>query len=144
MIHQAIEISLEHTPVGVNPNGWTPKLYTYVLDNSPEIDENRVRPAVIICPGGGYMMTSDREAEAVAIRLNALGFQAFVLQCGSRSLSARTGRTGAGRFDSTAACGGMACGPESNYGCRVFCRRSFGGKPRCILESFDFDRPVPG
>lgn len=85
MIHQAIEISLEHTPLGVNPNGlnpngWTPKLYTYVLDNSPEIDENRVRPAVIICPGGGYAMTSDREAEAVAIRLNALGFQAFVLR----------------------------------------------------------------
>ena len=107
MIHQAIEISLEHTPLGVNPNGWTPKLYTYVLDNSPEIDENRVRPAVIICPGGGYMMTSDREAEAVAIRLNALGFQAFVLRYSVAP--ARTGGTGARRFDGTAACGGMAC-----------------------------------
>ena len=80
MIHQVIEISLAQTPLGENEHGWTPKLYTYVLDNSPEIDLNRVRPAVIICPGGGYTMTSDREAEAVAIRLNALGFQAFVLR----------------------------------------------------------------
>ena len=80
MIHQAIEISLAQTPLGANEDGWKPKLYTYVLDNSPEIDQNRRRPAVIICPGGGYMMTSDREAEAVAIRLNALGFQAFVLR----------------------------------------------------------------
>ena len=127
MIHQAIEISLEHTPLGVNPNGWTPKLYTYVLDNSPEIDENRVRPAVIICPGGGYAMTSDREAEAVAIRLNALGFQAFVL------------RYSVAPAVFPRALAELACGPESNYGCRVFCRRSFGGKPRCILESFDFD-----
>jgi acetyl esterase/lipase len=56
------------------------KLTTYVLDNYDVIDSNRRRPAVIICPGGAYRMTSDREAEAVAIQLNAAGFQAFVLR----------------------------------------------------------------
>lgn len=37
------------------------------------------RPAVIICPGGGYSYTSSRESEAVAVQYLAAGFQAFVL-----------------------------------------------------------------
>lgn len=55
-------------------------LTTYVLDNSHEIDPTRQRPAIIICPGGGYEMTSDREAEAVAIKMLSYGFHAFVLR----------------------------------------------------------------
>lgn len=80
MIHEIIEINLEDTALGAVPNGCQPKLYTYVLDNYPDIDPDRHRPAVVICPGGGYEMTSDREAEAIAVRLNALGFQAFILR----------------------------------------------------------------
>ena len=49
--------------------GENAQLVTYILDNSPEIDENRERPAILICPGGGYEMTSDREAEAIAIQM---------------------------------------------------------------------------
>ncbi|MBM6700019.1 alpha/beta hydrolase [Bifidobacterium pullorum subsp. saeculare] len=52
----------------------------YVLDNSPELDMGRRRPAVLILPGGAYAMTSDREAEPVAVNLLAHGFQAFVLR----------------------------------------------------------------
>lgn len=37
------------------------------------------RPAVIICPGGGYCYTSARESEAVAMQYLAAGMQAFVL-----------------------------------------------------------------
>ncbi len=37
------------------------------------------RPAVIICPGGAYLYTSEREAEPVALRFASLGYQAFVL-----------------------------------------------------------------
>lgn len=55
-------------------------LYGYVLDNSPEIDMNRHRPAILILPGGGYEMTSDREAEPIAIQFAAAGYQAFVLR----------------------------------------------------------------
>ncbi len=54
-------------------------LSVYVLDNNPEVDENRVRPAVLICPGGGYRFTSEREAEPIAIKMNSFGYQAFVL-----------------------------------------------------------------
>lgn len=37
------------------------------------------RPAIIICPGGGYCYTSPREAECVAMQYLAAGMQAFVL-----------------------------------------------------------------
>ena len=54
-------------------------LREYVLDNSVEIDINRKRPAVLVCPGGGYSMVSDREAEPVALKFLANGYSAFVL-----------------------------------------------------------------
>ena len=41
-------------------------LTTYVMENSPEMEPDRVRPAVIICPGGGYEMLSDPEKIIVA------------------------------------------------------------------------------
>lgn len=39
----------------------------------------RYRSAIIICPGGGYSTLSETEADAVALRFQAYGFQAFVL-----------------------------------------------------------------
>ena len=38
------------------------------------------RPAVMVIPGGGYAMCSDREAEIVAYPYLAVGFHAFVLR----------------------------------------------------------------
>jgi len=38
------------------------------------------KPAVLICPGGAYLFTSDREAEPIALAYAAKGFQAFVLR----------------------------------------------------------------
>lgn len=55
-------------------------LESYILNDSPEFQSGRLRPAVIVCPGGGYMMTSDREAEPVALRFAARGFHTFVLR----------------------------------------------------------------
>ncbi|MGJ9385042.1 alpha/beta hydrolase [Salipaludibacillus sp. CF4.18] len=71
MIHEIITIRTENSEA---------KLYTYILNNSPDIDSERKRPTIVICPGGGYEFTSDREAEPVAIRLNAMGFNACVLR----------------------------------------------------------------
>ncbi|MBQ6780482.1 MAG: alpha/beta hydrolase [Treponema sp.] len=56
-----------------------PRLTTYLLDNYESLDPNRIRPLVIICPGGGYDHLSAREAEAIAIRFNNMGFQAVLL-----------------------------------------------------------------
>lgn len=56
----------------------TPTLTTYIQDNIPA-QAGRRRPAVVICPGGGYHMCSERESEPVALAFAARGFQAFVL-----------------------------------------------------------------
>lgn len=41
--------------------------------------EDFLRPAVIICPGGGYEFTTERESEPVALAFMEKGYQAFVL-----------------------------------------------------------------
>lgn len=55
-------------------------LFTYILDNSQEFKKDEKKPAIIICPGGGYLRTSDREAEPVAMRFAAQGYHTFVLR----------------------------------------------------------------
>ena len=43
------------------------KLYTYMWEKSPEIGIDK-RPMILICPGSGYEMTSDREADPLAMQ----------------------------------------------------------------------------
>ena len=72
MIYKTIPISVsEHTLA---------KLFLYIIDNSVELKPDRQRPIVIICPGGGYCMTSDREAEPVALQYLAMGYHAAILR----------------------------------------------------------------
>jgi hypothetical protein len=54
-------------------------LSTYVSENSPEL-RNFKKKAVLVLPGGGYYITSDREAEPVAKAFFAAGMNAFVLR----------------------------------------------------------------
>ena len=51
----------------------------YVLNNGLKLGQNMARPAVVICPGGGYVYLSPREAEPVALAYAAKGIHAFVL-----------------------------------------------------------------
>ena len=60
--------------------GISTPLSAYLPDFSPEVSRLIRRPAVIICPGGGYQGLSDREGEPLALRLMGQGFQAFVLR----------------------------------------------------------------
>lgn len=55
-------------------------LQAYWLENSAEFQAHVRRPVVIVCPGGGYRMTSDREAEPIALRFLAHGYHACVLR----------------------------------------------------------------
>ena len=54
-------------------------LSAYVSESSPEL-RNLKKKAVLVLPGGGYQMTSDREAEPVAKAFFAAGMDAFVLR----------------------------------------------------------------
>jgi hypothetical protein len=38
----------------------------YLLHNSSEFQTDQPRPVVIVCLGGGYLFTSEREAEPIA------------------------------------------------------------------------------
>lgn len=57
----------------------TASLTTYLIDKSAEYPDLDVRPAVLVLPGGGYAVCSDREAEPIALGFAAKGFHAFVL-----------------------------------------------------------------
>ena len=70
----------EKLKIQVPGSDWKADLYTYFLDNSEEIDPQRKRPVIVICPGGAYGMTSDREAEAIAVQFLAQGFHAVILR----------------------------------------------------------------
>ncbi|MCH9276051.1 alpha/beta hydrolase [Bifidobacterium amazonense] len=61
-------------------DGTEARFVGYVIDNSPEVDMDRRRPAVLVIPGGGYEMTSDREAEPIALKFVGAGYNAFVLR----------------------------------------------------------------
>ena len=61
----------------------------YILDCEITFGQDTKRPAVIVCPGGGYLYCSPREAEPVALRYAAAGFHAFILRYS-------TGRAAAG------------------------------------------------
>ena len=51
----------------------------YILDCEITLGQFKKRPAVVVCPGGGYMYCSPREGEPVAMAYVARGFHAFVL-----------------------------------------------------------------
>ncbi|MBN2222919.1 MAG: alpha/beta hydrolase [Vallitaleaceae bacterium] len=78
MVHERIELELNYDEI-TESGGHHASISTYVIENSPEMDENRQRPAVLICPGGGYGFKSSREREPIAIAMNGFGFQAFTL-----------------------------------------------------------------
>lgn len=56
-------------------NGFMPYMETYLINHDGE-----KRPAVVICPGGGYTSCSEREEERIALNYNAAGFHAFVVE----------------------------------------------------------------
>lgn len=55
------------------------KLVTYIQEYSPSLAID-TRPLVLVCPGGGYRYTSDREAETIALQFLAMGYHAAVLR----------------------------------------------------------------
>lgn len=61
------------------PNKENVWLEAYLLDSGLKLGQDAKRPAVVICPGGGYIYLSPREAEPVALAYAAKGIHAFVL-----------------------------------------------------------------
>ena len=51
----------------------------YIPSAIQTIDPEIQRPAILICPGGGYSLLCEREAEPVALRFLPEGFNCFVV-----------------------------------------------------------------
>lgn len=64
-------------PVGVDGSSAT--ITSYVFAPTEDAYALKPLPAVVVVPGGGYDHVSPREGEPVALRLLAMGYQAFVL-----------------------------------------------------------------
>lgn len=64
-------------PVGVDGSSAT--ISSFVFAPTEDAYALEPRPAVVVVPGGGYDHVSPREGEPVALRLLAMGYQAFVL-----------------------------------------------------------------
>lgn len=73
-----LELQIDYEKAGLIRPAQAPRLTAFIL--SPRAgDPSHKRPAVVICPGGGYDHCSAREGEPVALRFMALGYHAFVL-----------------------------------------------------------------
>lgn len=79
MIYEHIDLDLDFTKMGYKEPTHELSFTAYCASKSTAID-GTPRPAVVLCPGGGYAMTSDREAEPIALALVAKGVQVFVLR----------------------------------------------------------------
>lgn len=78
---QHFQISLaEYFPL-LGAEGCTPILEAYLPDNLAEMNrQTQTRPCMLILPGGGYGMVSDREGEPIAMHLLPQGYDVFVLR----------------------------------------------------------------
>lgn len=52
----------------------------FLLDCDIRLGQFDRRPAIVVCPGGGYMYCSPREAEPIALAYSARGFHTFILR----------------------------------------------------------------
>ena len=69
----------DHFPV-LGENGCDAYLDAYLPYNMTEMRrENQRRPSILLCPGGGYGMCSQREAEPIALRYLHAGYNVFIL-----------------------------------------------------------------
>jgi acetyl esterase/lipase len=72
MTNLTIELQVEGSQPGA-------RLITYIQDYSPALAIDK-RPLILICPGGGYGRTSDRESEPMAMAFLAMGYHVAVLR----------------------------------------------------------------
>lgn len=63
----------------IKPTFGDGRLFCWMQSTPKQISHHRLHPAVLILPGGGYGHISPREAEPVALRFAARGYQVFVL-----------------------------------------------------------------
>ena len=77
MIYHTFELHQEGSLPGAH-------LVTYIQEDSDALAIHD-RPLILLCPGGGYSRTSDREAEPMALKFLSMGYPAIFLRSGGIS-----------------------------------------------------------
>lgn len=78
MTHELIHLKDRFPFLG--EEGQDPTLTTYLPYNMTEMKrQDQKRPTILLCPGGGYGMVSQREAEPIAVHFLPEGYNVFVL-----------------------------------------------------------------
>lgn len=63
----------------------------FLQDDYETLKAHRIRPALVICPGGAYRWRSPREKDPAALEFLNMGFQVFILEysCGEKAADMR-------------------------------------------------------
>ena len=80
MIYKTKDIELDYSKISAPHTDYVPKLRLLIPNDCDEnVKYTPDRPTVLILPGGGYAMTSEREAEPIAMHFLARGMNAAIL-----------------------------------------------------------------
>lgn len=71
-------------------DGSSARYISYLFEKEESLKMVDKRPAMIICPGGGYLSTEYREGEPVAMHFLNLGYQVFVLHYHTKATGGNT------------------------------------------------------
>ena len=78
MIYEKLHLK-DYYPV-LDKDGADPTVEIYLPYNMSEMNrQNQKRPCMVVCPGGGYGMCSQRESEPIALHFLPAGFNVFVI-----------------------------------------------------------------
>ena len=80
MIYETVKLWDNQDFFKPEPGAFEPFMTVYSMSNMTEVNPNQKRPAVLIAPGGGYNMVSQRESEPVMTQFLSLGYTVAVLK----------------------------------------------------------------
>lgn len=79
MIHKVIHLKDKFPFLGEDGCDPTVEVYLPYYNMSEMGRQDKKRPCLVVCPGGGYAMCSQRESEPIALPFLSEGFNAFVI-----------------------------------------------------------------
>ena len=69
-----MDLHVDYAKAGLSVPPEQPWMNVYLHKPSQEMQPTQRKPMMVICPGGGYQMRSDREGEPIALQWNAAGY----------------------------------------------------------------------
>ena len=81
MIHEILNVDIDYSKLDCEKTDYQPTLHAYIPNDAEELLKFMPkRPTMLICPGGAYRYTSDRECEPIALFYMSKGYNCFILR----------------------------------------------------------------